>query len=251
MAENYTFGLPIAASTFANRIDQSIWVIHVGMAVIFAFWAVIFIYVLIRYRQSRNPQADPNVDKWTIRSFMPDAAILLFEILLIFVLGMPIWSTVKEDFPKEEEANKVELTAEQFAWGFHYPGPDGEFGRKDPAQISPSNTIGIDWSDKASRDDAVSINELHVPIGRPTIVYMTSKDVIHSFFVPEFRLKQDVVPGMRIPLWFEPNRAGEYELVCSQLCGLGHYRMKGRVVVDEPDEFKTILARLRAERETD
>ena len=246
MLENYSLGLPIAASTYAERIDLSLHILHAGMIAIFVLWSIFFVYCLVRFRKGRQPKADANVNKWGVRSFAGDAAILLFEVWLIFMLGLPIWSQVKEVFPKDEDAQVVEMVAEQFAWGFQYAGPDGLFGRKDPAQISPDNTIGIDRSDPAAADDIVSLNTLHVPLGKPTIVYMTSKDVIHSFFVPEFRVKHDVVPGMRIPLWFEPTQTGTFELVCSQLCGLGHYRMVGRVVVHEPHDFENQLRELKA-----
>jgi cytochrome c oxidase subunit 2 len=216
------------------------------MVVIFVLWAIFFTYCLIRFRRARNPQASHAENMGGTASFLPDIAVLAFEIWLIFVFGLPIWSQVKVDFPKPEDSNQVELVAEQFAWNFHYAGPDGIFGKTDPKQISPGNTLGLDMNDPAAQDDIVSLNELHVPIGKPTIVTMTSKDVIHSFFVPEFRVKQDVVPGMRVPLWFEPTKTGPFELVCAQLCGLGHYRMKGTVIVHTPEEFEATLKQIKA-----
>ena len=179
---------------------------------------------------------------------MPDAAILIFEVTLIFMLGMPIWSHVKEEFPKESESLVVEMVAEQFAWGFQYAGPDGKFGQKDPGFITSDNTIGINYEDPNATDDILSLNVLHIPIGKPTILNMTSKDVIHSFFVPEFRVKQDVVPGMKIPMWFEPTKTGTFEIGCAQLCGLGHYRMKGTVVVHTQDDFEKMLKELKRDQ---
>jgi cytochrome c oxidase subunit 2 len=112
--------------------------------------------------------------------------------------------------------------------------------------MNANNQLGLDYTDPAAADDIISLNELHAPLGKPTIVYMTSKDVIHSFFVPEFRVKQDVVPGMRVPLWFEPTKVGTYELVCAQLCGLGHYRMRGLVHVHSPEDFAAKLKEIKA-----
>ncbi len=243
---NYTFGLPIAASTYAAGIDRSLTILHVAMGLIFVLWGVFFTYCLIRYRRGKNPQADANVHKWAVASFMPDLAIFTFELWLIFMLGLPIWSHVKEDFPAEDKANVVHMVAEQFAWNFQYAGPDGVFGRLDSKQISPDNLIGLDLNDPAGKDDIVTLNELHVPLGKPTLLYMTSKDVIHSFFVPEFRVKQDVVPGMKVPLWFEANQRGRFEIGCAQLCGLGHYRMKGEVQAVTPEEFETKLKEIKA-----
>lgn len=236
---NYTFGLPIAASTYADQIDSALHLLHWVMGGMFVLWGIFFTYCLVRFRKSKNPQADYGVvKKGTVISFLPDAGVLVFEIWLIFAIGFPVWSAIKDEFPAAADSNVVEMVAEQFAWGFQYAGADGTFGKKDPKQINSGNTIGIDMADPAAQDDIVSINELHVPIGKPTILYMTSKDVIHSFFVPEFRVKQDTVPGMRIPLWFEPTKTGRFEIACAQLCGLGHYRMKGEVVVHTPEEFE-------------
>lgn len=239
---NYTVGLPIAASTYAGRVDQSLHILHIGMLTIFVLWGLFFAYSLIRFRSGKSKTAVFNAKQGGAASFVPDVMVLAFEVWLIFFFGLPIWSQIKEKFPPENESVVVTMVAEQFAWGFQYPGPDGVFGRRDPLLMSPTNSIGLDASDPAAKDDVISVNELHVPMGKPTIVYLTSKDVIHSFFVPEFRVKQDAVPGMRIPLWFEPTRAGRYELVCAQLCGLGHYRMRGEVVVHEPEDYDRWLA---------
>jgi cytochrome c oxidase subunit 2 len=239
VSQNYTFGLPVAASTYAQRVDNSLHILHVAMVAIFVLWGIFFAYCLIRFRHRAGhvPSNGNGHGKGTLTSFVPDALILAFEVWLIFSIGLPTWSHIKEEFPDEKTANVVEMTAEQFAWAFQSHGPDGRFGKKDPAQINSGNTLGIDYNDPASKDDVVTLNELHVPLGKPTLLYMSSKDVIHSFFIPEFRVKQDVVPGMRIPLWFEPTRAGRYEIGCAQLCGLGHYRMRGEVVVYTPEEF--------------
>jgi cytochrome c oxidase subunit 2 len=235
---HYTVGLPIAASSYAARVDTCLRIMHGGMYAIFILWGLFFAYCLVRFRRKAHPVASHGAAKGGLISFLPDAMVLAFELWLIFSLGLPTWSHIKEEIPPVDQSNVVELVAEQFAWGFHYPGPDGLFGRRTPEKITSGNTVGIDYDDPASKDDYVSLNELHVPLGKPTILYLTSKDVIHSFFVPEFRVKQDVVPGMRIPLWFNPIKEGNYEIGCAQLCGLGHYRMRGEVVVHTPEDFE-------------
>jgi cytochrome c oxidase subunit 2 len=236
VSKNYTVGLPIAASTYAGQVDSCIKIVHYGMGVIFVLWGIFFVYCLARFRRRAGVRAVYPTGHG-LGAFVPDLAVLVFEIWMIFFLGLPVWSTVKNDFPPADKANVVELVAEQFAWGFHYPGTDGKFGSRDAKYIDSANLIGIDYSSPNGQDDFLSENELHVPLGKPTILYMTSKDVIHSFFVPEFRVKQDVVPGMRIPLWFEPTQVGHFEIGCAQLCGLGHYRMRGEVVVDTPEAY--------------
>lgn len=234
---NYTFGLPIAASTYAGRVDKSLDLLHVAMTLIFLLWGIFFVFALIRFRRKAAPKANYEASKGGLASFLPDLGVLLFEVWLIFIVGLPIWAEIKEDFPPTASALNVDMVAEQFAWSFQYAGPDGILGSREPKRMNANNQLGIDRSEPAAMDDVVSINELHVPLGRPTIINMTSKDVIHSFFVPEFRVKQDTVPGMRTPLWFEPTKTGRYEIGCAQLCGLGHYRMRGEVVVHTPEEF--------------
>jgi cytochrome c oxidase subunit 2 len=141
-----------------------------------------------------------------------------------------------------EDALQIDVFAQQFAWNIRYPGPDGIFGRVDSALIDElSNPMGIDRSDAAAIDDVVVINQLYVPVDRPVQVTLRSRDVIHSFFLPNFRVKQDAVPGMSIPVWFVPTQEGRFELACTELCGLGHYRMMGFFNVLPQGEFEDWL----------
>jgi len=240
LTPNYGWGLPVQASTFAPNIDFGIWVIHVAMFAIFILWSIFFVYLLIRYRRKPGVAADHG-EGHPLKSLIPDFFVLAFEIALIAFYAIPGWSRIKMTTPPAQEANVVEMVAEQFAWDFQYPGADGKFGRRDAKFMDSANPLGLDPQDSAGRDDVVSINELHVPLGKPTVIYMTSKDVIHSFFIPEFRVKQDAVPGMRIPVWFEPTKAGTYELACAQLCGVDHSMMRGDVVVQTPKEYEAWL----------
>lgn len=248
--ENFRSGLPQQASTYAANVDSSIHVLHIGMVVIFVLWLSFFIYCLVRFRQKKVPQASYQGWKGTAASFVPDVLVLSFELWLIFAFGLPIWSHIKNEFPKEEDSHVVGLTAEQFSWGFQYPGPDGKLGRRQATLINVSNPLGLDKTDPNGQDDVVLYNELHVPLGKPTLLQMTSKDVIHSFFVPEFRVKQDVVPGLTSPLWFEPTAPGRYEIGCAQLCGTGHYVMRGDVVVHTPEDYARWWETLRQQKTT-
>jgi cytochrome c oxidase subunit 2 len=139
--------------------------------------------------------------------------------------------------PDASKALHVRMVAEQFAWNFQYPGKDGKFGKTDTSQISGDNPLGIDTEDPAGKDDLVTVNNLHIPVHRPVIVDVSSKDVIHSFNIPVLRVKQDTVPGQLISVWFEATQPGHFELACAQLCGLGHYRMRGDVLIDTPEDF--------------
>lgn len=237
---NYGWGLPVQASTVAKEIDFGINIVHVAMFLIFALWGIYFIYLLIRYRHREGVPVEKKHES-VIWSLVPDAAVLFFEITLIVLYAIPIWSKIQFHFPKEQDSNVVHIVAEQFAWNIQYPGADEKFGRRNPKFIDGSNVIGLDPRDPRGKDDVVTINELRLPLGIPTIIHLNSKDVIHSFFVPEFRIKQDAVPGLNTKLWVEPTHAGKFEIGCAQLCGLGHYRMRGDVIVQSSEKFNAWL----------
>ena len=239
---NYGWGLPIQASTYAKDIDFGIYLIHGAMFLIFILWSIFFAYLLIRYRQRPGVPAQGGDGHESMLGLLPDFAVMTFEIGLIAFYALPSWSRIKQNFPQEKDANVVEIVAEQFAWNVHYPGPDGKLGKRESALVHFTNPIGLDKADPAAADDVVGSNELHIPLGKPTLIRLTSKDVIHSFFVPEFRIKQDAVPGMTIPVWVEPTAAGVYEIGCAQLCGFGHSLMRGTVVVQTPEDFAAYLA---------
>jgi len=155
-------------------------------------------------------------------------------------MGAAVWAQVHS--PPPPDAMVVEARGEQFGWLFRYPGKDGVFGRIDPARISvKDNPMGLDPADPASKSNIVT-RDLHLVLARPVRVRIRSKDVIHSFYIPAFRVKQDAVPGMTVEIWFTPTQEGDYELACAQLCGVGHYIMRGKVKVESQDAFDTWLA---------
>lgn len=242
MSELYGWGLPVAASTYAKDIDFGIILIHAAMFAIFILWGIFFTYLLVRYRRREGVPAQREEDHgWFSKSLIPDIVVLIFEIGLIVFYAIPVWSRIKTSWPKREESNPVDVVAEQFAWNVHYPGADGKFGRRSQELIHFSNPLGLDREDPAAKDDVVVANEIHMPLGKPTLIRLTSKDVIHGFSVAEFRIKQDAVPGMEIPVWVEPNRPGTYEISCAQLCGFGHSLMRGDVIVETPEDYEAWL----------
>jgi cytochrome c oxidase subunit II len=145
------------------------------------------------------------------------------------------------------------VVADQFSWNFHYAGADGQFGRVDMALVSADNPLGLDRRDLPAKDDLTFINEMTVPVNRPVLVRLSSKDVIHSFGIYEMRVKQDASPGVDTPVWFVPTvttaemrqRLGrsdfQYEIACSQLCGLGHFRMRAFLNVVTDGEYQAFL----------
>ena len=243
-------GLPPLASTHGAEIDSLIGWMHIFMFILFIGWGAFFSYVLFRFRRSRNPVASYPGVKSHVSSYL-EGAVLVVEMVLLFAFSIPLWAARVDRLPTENEALVVHVTGEQFAWNVRYPGPDKMFGKTDIKLIDlQSNPLGIDRSDAAAKDDVTTLNQLYLPVNRPVIVKLRSKDVIHSFGVPEFRVKQDAIPGLTIPIWFVPNvttaemrtRTGkpefQYEIACAQLCGLGHYRMRGFVTVLTTEEFQ-------------
>jgi cytochrome c oxidase subunit 2 len=158
----------------------------------------------------------------------------------VIALGLPVWDQYYREPP--EDAIKIEVTGRQFFWAIRYPGADTAFGRTDTSLVTTDNPIGLDVTDPASSDDIVILNEIHLPDNRPATILLRSYDVIHSFFVPELRLKQDLMPGMTVPVWFQPTGTGQYELACNQICGLGHYRMRGILHLEPQAAFEHWLA---------
>jgi cytochrome c oxidase subunit 2 len=247
-------GLPEVASAHGAEIDHLIGYVHWLMFVIFIGWGLFFLYLLWRFRAKKNPQADYH----GLRSHASNYAeigVALAEAVLLIGFSIPLWSDRVDDFPAEDEATVVQVVGEQFLWNAHYPGPDGVFGSGNPELVDPAtNPLGLDPKDPAGADDVVSVNQLHLPVDRPAIVYVSSKDVIHSFGIPEMRVKQDAVPGLQIPVWFTPTVTTaemrrikgqpewNYEIACAQLCGLGHYRMRGFVTIETQGEFDAWLA---------
>jgi cytochrome c oxidase subunit 2 len=230
-------GLPVEASTHAAEIDQMIVLVHWLMLVLFVGWGAYFVFVLFRFRKGANPKASYSGAKGKI-SKGTEVAVALIEVLLLVFYAIPAWAKRVKAFPAENEAVVVRVVGEQFAWNVHYPGPDGKFGRTDISLVSADNPLGLDRKDPNAKDDITAVNQLNLPVDRPVLVHLSTKDVIHSFGLFEMRVKQDAIPGMQIPVWFIPNRIGDYEIACSQLCGLGHYRMRGFVTIQSAADYQ-------------
>ncbi len=198
-------GLPALAATHGAQIDNMIGWVHVFMLVLFVGWGGFFTYCLIRFRRSRNPVANYTGVKSHASNYS-EIGVAVVEAILLFGFAIPLWAARVDVMPAESEALVVQVTGEQFAWNMHYPGPDGVFGRTDIQLLDlQSNPLGLDRADPAAKDDVTTVNQLYLPVNRPIIVRLRSKDVIHSFGVPEFRVKQDAIPGLTIPIWFIPN----------------------------------------------
>src|SRR5947209_5569028 len=237
---NEFLGQPPNASEHGFQIDQFLEFSHWFMAALFVGWSTFFTYVLIRFRRSRNPVASHEGVRSHISTHL-EFAVVLIEAILLIGFAVPLWAKRVNQFPGTKDAILVHAVGQQFGWNFHMPGPDGEYGKRDVNLITNNNPVGLDTKDPAAKDDLVVLGELHVPVNRSVIIEVTSKDVIHNFALPHMRIAQDAIPGEIIPMWFKPIKTGTYEVVCGQLCGLGHYSMKGTLVVDEPAEYQAWL----------
>ncbi|MBI4547544.1 MAG: hypothetical protein HY707_06180 [Ignavibacteriae bacterium] len=196
-------GLPPDGSAYGYEIDNLIVIIHWLMFALFVGWGTFYIYTLIRFRKSRQPKATYAGVKSHFSNYV-EVGVLIAEIVLLFAFSIPLWSKRVEAFPTEHESTIVRVVAEQFAWNIHYPGPDGIFGKTSLNLVDPDNPLGLDRSDPDAKDDIFTINQLNLPVNKSVIIHLTSKDVIHGFNVPTYRVKQDAIPGTSIPLWFTP-----------------------------------------------
>jgi len=245
---------PILASEHGGQIDRVLWMVLAFITVLFFGWLTFFVVALLRFRKSRNPVADYRGVR-NHRTYYVEAGVIAVEVVLLLGFSIPFWARHVTAAPLPDEAPlHVRVVAQQFVWNIHYPGADGVFGRTAPEFVDEQlNPVGLDPDDAAGKDDIVSRNILYLPAGRPVLISMTSKDVVHSFYLPELRVKKDTIPGMVVDVMFTPTmttlelqqRTGQpgrrFEIACAQLCGLGHYSMRGFLDVLEPEDFEKWL----------
>jgi cytochrome c oxidase subunit 2 len=243
--------LPQLASRHGEDVDHLLQGVHVAMLLLFVGWMGYLFVALWRFRAKRNPHANPAGVK-TFVFVLVIGIVVVEEAVSLFGAAIPLWNRNQTEYPEEKEATVIRVTAEQFTWNARYPGRDGKFGAQDHSMISSSNPLGYVPDDEAGKDDVVPpLKDIRVPLepidadgdgkqdvdslGRPqfkpVIIYLTSKDVIHSFKVLPLRVTQDVIPGMSIPIHFMPTREGKYAITCAQLCGNGHATMIGWLTV--------------------
>jgi len=234
-------GLPPLASEHGGEIDHMLGLVHWLMLALFVGWGIFFIVTLLRFRKSKHPKANYAGVKSHLSSYT-EVAVVIAEAILLVVFAVPIWADVMTSHPAPESAVEVRVVAQQFAWNFHYPGPDGIFGKMDLILVDEeSNPLGIDRTDPNAKDDITTINQLYLPVDKPVLIHLSSKDVIHSFSLPVMRVKQDAIPGMNIRVSFKPIKTGQWEIACAQLCGLGHYRMRGFLNVQSQEDYQKWL----------
>jgi cytochrome c oxidase subunit 2 len=196
------------------------------MLALFVGWIIYFAYALWRFRRSRNPKADYHGVRNHASNYIELTVAGVEAVLLIFV-AIPFWAKAVDKFPPASKSTVIQIVAQQYAWNVRYPGLDGVFGRQDMRFVSDTNVFGVDPSDPNGKDDIQLVNDIRVPVNKPVIIYVSSKDVIHSLKIIAMRVCQDAIPGLRIPVWFTPTQIGRYQINCAQLCGPGHSAMTG------------------------
>ncbi len=237
-----TFRLPEVGSSHAQEIDFVMYLVHYLMLFLFVGWAIFFTLTLVKFRQQKNKGANYHGVKNHISSYI-EIGVVTLEVILLVGFSIPYWNKQVNNYPQRDDKVEVRVVAEQFAWNVHYPGEDKTFGKSSNTYFDKqSNPLGLDPNDPNGDDDFTTINQLHLPIGKPAIVHLTSKDVMHSFGLPTMRVKQDIIPGMSIPTWFTPTKSGTSEIACAQLCGIGHYYMRGKLTIHHEDKFNSWLA---------
>ena len=250
------FGLPLNASIQGEYVDNANVLMHWLMLILFLGWGTFFIVSLIRFRASKNKTADYTGVKSHMSSLL-EAAVAIIEIIALFGFSYPVWAYRVNDIPDYRDAENIRVVAQQFAWNIHYPGEDGLFGTTRSDLVDEQdNPIGLDRGSPNASDDFYTINQLHIPVHKTIRIDLTTKDVIHNFKLPELRVSQDAIPGMLIPVHFEATMTSKefletvkgthregmgLEISCAQLCGLGHYRMKGFLTIHDQDGYDSWL----------
>ena len=250
-------GLPINMSVDGPAIDEVIILTHWLMLVLFIGWGAFFIVSLVKFRSSKNPNADHDGVKSHFSSVL-EVVVAVIEMMLLVGFALPIWASRINNVPEVNSgAVHARVVAQQFAWNIHYPGADGKFGQVRIDLVDEQeNPIGLDRGSPNASDDFFTINQLHIPAHKKIRIDLTTKDVIHNFKLPELRVSQDAIPGMVIPIHFEatltseqflrtvkgtPREGKGLEISCAQLCGLGHYRMKGFLTIHDQDGYNSWL----------
>lgn len=227
---------PLAAdwASIDMTVDITFWVTGVVFIALNGF----LVWVVIRYRHRQGQKAHYEPESKKLEWWL--TIITSVGVIALLAPGLVVWARIV-DVP--DDAQIVEVVGQQWHWSYRFPGEDGELGQVEVALMSTENPFGLRSDDPAGQDDIlISSSELHIPINVPYKFVLRSKDVLHNFTVPQFRVKMDLVPGMTPYAWLTPNRIGRYDIMCEELCGVAHYAMRGSVVVEERPEFEAWLA---------
>jgi cytochrome c oxidase subunit II len=221
-----------------GMIDTTVDITFLITGIVFVLVNFFMAYCIYKFKYNKDRKAAYEPESHKLETIL--TIVTTIGVAALLIPGLFVWADFVEP---PEDAAEVEVVGQQWYWTFRYPGEDNQFGNVSIRHTSVDNPFGMDPEDPAGLDDVlIDSNVLHVPIDQPMKFLLRSKDVLHDFAVPQFRVKMDLIPGMVTYLWAEPNRIGTYEILCEELCGAAHFAMRGRVVVDEEEDFQAWIA---------
>jgi cytochrome c oxidase subunit 2 len=227
---------PIASNW--DMIDTTVNITFWVTGIVFVLVNLFLAYCVLKFRHKKGRKAHYEPENKSLETWL--TGITAVGVAAMLAPGLIVWAQFVN---VPDDAHEVEAIGQQWHWSFRYPGSDGEFGQVDPLLISVDNPFGMDPGDLKGQDDVlVASPQMHLPLDMPVKVLLRSKDVLHNFTVPQFRVKMDLVPGTATYLWLTPTGVGRYEIMCEELCGMAHHTMRGEVVVDTIDDYNVWLA---------
>ena len=238
---NQLMGMLPNHSEHGKEIDHMLNFCHWFMLLLFVGWTAFFLYTIWRFHKSRNPRADYHGVRNHVSTHL-EAGVVIIEAVILLGFALPLWGKRVNEIPlrEQDDALKIRCIGYQFAWYFHYAGPDGKFGRQHVRFITGENPLGVDPTDPDGADDVVVnslVEPMHLINHKATVCRVSSRDVIHGFALHQMRIQQDAIPGTEAPQWFRPVSTGEWQIICAQLCGASHSLMKAGYLVEEQKSF--------------
>jgi len=226
---------PIASNW--GSIDDTIIITFWITGIAFTGVVVFLSYCVFRFRHRKDARAEYEPENKKLEGWLTIGTAL--GVAAMLAPGLYVWH---QFISVPKDATDVEVIGRQWQWSYRLPGKDGKLGKSDVKNISTDNPLGVDPNDSAGQDDIIiESDDLHLPIGKPIKVLLRSIDVLHDFYVPEFRAKMDMIPGIVTYYWLTPTRTGTFDVLCAELCGVGHSQMRGRVVVEEQEKNQAWL----------
>lgn len=241
---NKLFGMHEVASIHGHMGDHMLGILHWFMTILFIGWSIFLFYVIYKFRRKKSPKAN----YYGVTSKFPthiEIGVVIVDVFLLFGFAFPLWAMRADaNFrPTGDDVINIRAVAEQYRWTFQYAGPDAKMGLSSHELYSGNNPVGLLVEDPNAQDDFTSINELVLPVNRPVVIQVTSKDVIHGLAILPMFTQQDAIPGSEIPMWFVPDKEGKWNIVCAQLCGAGHAQMVSQVEVVSEEKFEAWMAK--------
>jgi cytochrome c oxidase subunit 2 len=233
---NIWLGITPNASEHGGLVDHMLGFVHWFMLALFIGWSIFLILAFTRFRASKNAKADYQGVRGHASTHI-EIGVVIVEAILLLGFAFPLWSRQADDFPTSPDTIKMRALGEKFLWNFQYPGSDMMLSTWNPRAITPANATGRELNDPNGKDDFVNPGTMKLPVGRPVIVDVASKDVIHNLALVPMRAAQDACPGVKSHMWFKPVKTGTWDIICGQLCGPGHAQMKAVLEVIEAKEY--------------